>query len=184
MEKSSVIAYHAGTSVLSSGKWYKIKILHDGIYKLTFEDLRTMGFSDPSAVRVFGNGGTMLPLMNSEPRRDDLVENSIYMFTGDDGVFGPGDYILFYGHGPIQWKLNTQSGIFEHSINSYSDAAYYFLTTEAGEGKKVTAAEAPAESPNATSTTFNDYDFHERNKYNFLKSGRQWFGERIEYVTL
>ncbi len=182
MEKSSVTAYHAGTSVLSSGKWYKIKILHDGIYKLTFEDLRTMGFSDPSAVRVFGNGGTMLPLMNSEPRRDDLVENSIYMFTGDDGVFGPGDYILFYGHGPIQWKLNTQSGIFEHSINSYSDAAYYFLTTEAGEGKKVTAAEAPAESPNATSTTFNDYDFHERNKYNFLKSGRQWFGERIEYV--
>ena len=125
--------------------------------------------------------GTMLPMMNSELRYDDLVENSIYMYNGDDGIFGPGDYILFYGHGPVKWKLNTLSGMFEHSLNLYSDAAYYFITTDAGEGKKVTTAEAVNGLPNATSTTFNDYDFHEKNKYNFLKSGRQWFGERIEY---
>ncbi len=66
VEESSEITHRAGISVLSSGKWYKIKILHDGIYKLTYEDIKTMGFSDPSAVRVFGNGGTMLPMMNSE----------------------------------------------------------------------------------------------------------------------
>ncbi len=63
--------------------------------------------------------------------------------------FGPGDYILFYGHGPVTWKFNTLSGIFEHSMNFYSDAAYYFITTDAGEGKKVTTAEAVTGEPNA-----------------------------------
>ena len=48
---------------------------------LTYEDIKTMGFSDPAAVRIFGNGGTMLPMMNSEPRYDDLVENSIYYIS-------------------------------------------------------------------------------------------------------
>ena len=115
VSESTVITHRAGISVLSSGKWYKVKILHDGIYKLTYEDLKSMGLSDPSAVRVFGNGGTMLPMMNSEPRYDDLIENSIYLYNGDDGVFGAGDYILFYGHGPVTWKLNTLSGMFEHS---------------------------------------------------------------------
>jgi len=181
VQESSVITPRAGISVLSSGKWYKVKILKDGIYKLTFEDIKNMGFADPSAVRVFGNGGTMLPMMNSARRYDDLVENSVYMFTGDDGAFGPGDYILFYGHGPVKWKLNTQTGFFEHSMNFYSDAAYYFITTDAGVGKRITTAEAIAGLPNKTTTTFNDYDFHEKNKYNFLKSGRQWFGERVEY---
>jgi hypothetical protein len=181
VQKSSEITHRAGVSVLASGKWYKVKILHDGIYKLTYEDLKSMGFADPSAVRVFGNGGTMLPMMNSEQRFDDLIENSVYLYNGADGVFGPGDYVLFYGHGPVKWKLNTLSGIFEHSINLYSDAAYYFITTDAGEGKKITTADAITGQPNATSTTFNDYDFHEKNRYNFLKSGRQWFGERIEY---
>jgi hypothetical protein len=181
VQESPEINHHAGISVLSSGKWFKIKILKDGIYKLTYEDLKSMGFTDPSAVRIFGNGGTMLPMMNSEPRYDDLAENSIYLYNGSDGTFGAGDYILFYGHGPVKWKLNTLSGMFEHSMNLYSDAAYYFITADAGEGKKVTTAEDIQGVPNATTTTFNDYDFHEKNKYNFLKSGRQWFGERIEY---
>lgn len=180
-DEKSFPTHRAGISVLSSGKWYKIKILHDGVYKLTFEDLKNMGFTNPSAVRVFGNGGTMLPMMNSERRPDDLVENPVYMSAGGDGEFGPGDYILFYGHGPVKWKLNTLSGMFEHSMNLYSDASYYFITTDAGVGKKVTAAEAVTGVQNTTSTTFNDYDFHEKNRYNFLKSGRQWFGERIEY---
>jgi hypothetical protein len=183
VQESSVITHRAGISVLSSGKWYKIKILRDGIYKLTYEDLKSMGFADPSGVRVFGNGGTMLPMMNSERRYDDLVENSIYLYNGSDGVFGPGDHILFYGRGPAKWKFNTLSGMFEHSLNLYSDAAFYFITADAGEGKKVTTSEAIEGLPNATSTTFNDYDFHEKNRYNFLKSGRQWFGERIEYAA-
>ena len=48
--------------------------------------------------------------MNAEPRYDDLIENSIYMNKGTDGIFNQGDYILFYGKGPVTWTYNTISG--------------------------------------------------------------------------
>ncbi len=181
LQEYSLISQKTWTSVLSSGEWYKIKINHSGIYKLTFEDIIGMGFSDPSQVHVFGNGGAMLSLMNSDPRPDDLLENSIYMSKGQDGIFNEGDYILFCGKGPVTWTYNPNSDLFEHKINQYSDASYYFVTTNSEEPNKIEQAPEVLETPNKISNSFNDYDFHEKNKYNFLKSGRQWFGERIEY---
>jgi hypothetical protein len=180
-QESSVKSQNAWTSVLSSGDWYKIKIKQSGIYKLTYEDIKSMGFSDPSQVHIFGNGGAMLSLMNSDPRPDDLLENSIYMSKGQDGIFNAGDYILFYGKSPVTWTYNPNSDLFEHKINQYSDASYYFITANSEEVKKIDQAPEVLETPNKISNSFNDFDFHEKNKYNFLKSGRQWFGERMEY---
>jgi hypothetical protein len=119
--------------------------------------------------------------MNSSPRPDDLLENTLYMFTGEDGLFNQGDYVLFYGKGPVAWSFNEASGMFEHQINLFNNASYYFITTDAGIGKKVTSAPEVTGTHNASTNTFDDYDFHEKTKYNFLKSGRQWFGERIDY---
>ncbi len=87
--------------------------------------------------RVFGNGGDMLHLMNAAPRYDDLIENTLYINKGTDGIFNQGDYILFYGKGPVTWSYNPVSGLFEHQMNLYSNASYYFVTTEAGEGLKI-----------------------------------------------
>jgi hypothetical protein len=103
------------------------------------------------------------------------------MFKGADGQFNPGDYVLFYGKGPVAWSYNAGSDFFEHKLNLYSNASYYFITAGSGEGKKVEQAAEVTGIPDETTSTFDDYDFHERNKYNFLKSGRQWFGERIDY---
>ncbi len=171
----------SGTSVLATGKWFKIKIYQDGIYRLNYEDITGMGFANPADVRVFGNGGDMLPLMNADFRYDDLLENPIYMNKGSDGIFNQGDYLLFYGKGPVTWSLNQESGIFEHQLNSYSTAAYYFVTTGIGEGLTITDAPPVSGTPDFEVTDFDDYSYHELNKYNFLKSGRQWFGERIDY---
>jgi len=98
-----------------------------------------MGFTNPAEVRIFGNGGEMLPLMNSSPRYDDLLENPIYMNKVPTD-FNQGDYILFYGKGPVTWSYNPLSGLFEHQLNLYSTAAYYFVTTGTGEGLAINAA--------------------------------------------
>ena len=37
---------YASESVLNSGKWVKIQVAEDGIYKLTAADLKKMGFSN------------------------------------------------------------------------------------------------------------------------------------------
>ncbi|MFO7369993.1 MAG: type IX secretion system sortase PorU [Bacteroidales bacterium] len=169
----------AQASVLASGKWYKIKVYKDGVYRLTFEDISNMGFSDPSAIRVFGNGGKMIPLLNSDPRYDDLIENSIYINKGSDGIFNAGDFILFYAKGPVTWSYNSQTTMYDQQVNLYSNASYYFLTTEAGSGKKISTRPTVQGNPQFFITSFNDYACYEKNNFNLLKSGRQWFGKKI-----
>ena len=47
-------------SVLSTGKWVKIRVADNGLCRLSFSQLRQMGFSSPSNVKVFGYGGAIL----------------------------------------------------------------------------------------------------------------------------
>ena len=78
MKKLSVSKSDYSThSVLSTGRWYKIKVNEDGIYKLTYTQLKQMGFSNPGNVCVYGNGGGMLPLNVFKPRPDDLHEKML-----------------------------------------------------------------------------------------------------------
>jgi hypothetical protein len=169
----------ASSSVLSTGNWYKIKVRHAGIYRLTYEDLVSIGITDPSQVKIFGNGSAMVPMMNNLPRYDDLIENAIFMNSGNDGVFNQGDYILFYGQGNVAWKYNPASSMFEHQLHLYSEASYYFVTSGDG-GLRIASRDVLAGTPSGDVTTFNDYNFREKEWYNFIKSGRQWFGDKID----
>ena len=45
------------SSVLSAGKWVKIRVANEGIYELTREKLAELGFTDMSKVRLYGYGG-------------------------------------------------------------------------------------------------------------------------------
>ena len=105
--KSSLLEkkHYANHSVLSSGNWFRIKVNTDGIYQLSYEKMRSMGIVNPENVRLYGNGGGMLSLMNKDPRPDDLLENAIYR----DNESG---YILFYGESPHVWKYDGQKGFF------------------------------------------------------------------------
>jgi hypothetical protein len=170
---------NTGSSVLATGKWYKIKIYKDGIYKLTYDDLEKIGLSNPQNIRVYGNGGKMLPLMNGDPRPDDLQENAVYMDKGTDDIFNKGDFILFYAKGIVTWNYDTITGFFSHKLNDYSDAAYYFLTTDFGPGKKIQTVPQATGAVSHTVTTFNHFDYYERNLINLIGSGRQWFSEEI-----
>ena len=105
---------YAESSVLSTGDWYKIQVEQSGIYKLTYEQLKEMGIKNPVNVSVFGYGGAQLPESFSKPYIDDLPQLSIYIEKGSDGIFGAGDYILFYAQGPINWTYNANKKIFEH----------------------------------------------------------------------
>jgi hypothetical protein len=71
------------TSVLSSGNIYKFGVGQNGIYKLDYAFLKNqLGINDldnidPRSIRLYGNGGNMLPEKNSDARPDDLTENAI-----------------------------------------------------------------------------------------------------------
>ncbi|MFO7924831.1 MAG: type IX secretion system sortase PorU [Bacteroidales bacterium] len=175
-------SYTSG-SVLSSGKWVMIKTFEDGVYRLSYNDLAEMGIDNPANLRIFGNGNRMLPKMNDLPRPDDLIENRIFMHKGDDGIFNQGDYILFYGQGPVHWEYNEAGGMFEHEKHLYSDGSYYFLTSSAAGKNRITKKQVPEDPPGMYIEEFDDYAYHEEDIVNLLKSGRDWFGEHFKMIN-
>ncbi len=49
--------YYSTETPLSSGRWVKIAVDTCGVYEIDSDELRQMGFADPSKVRVYGYGG-------------------------------------------------------------------------------------------------------------------------------
>ncbi len=189
---SSSVQTYTSSSVLSSGTWYKLGIAKGGIHKLSYGFLQGLGIDmsglNPKNIRIYGNGGGNLPYLNNAKRYDDLVENSIFVQGENDGVFNTSDYVLFYGDDPIQWTYDSLPGDvggyrFHHHPNLYSDSTYYFLTADLGAGKRVQTQASSTQTVTDTAKAFDDYDYHEKDAVNLIKSGREWFGEYFEVTT-
>ena len=160
---------YATSSALASGKWVKIQIEDRGIYKLTYADLRGMGFSDPAKVSVHGYGGCMLDEDFSNPYIDDIP--AVPVWRGDD-------YLLFYGCGVINWTYDKSTESFVHTNNPYSNYGYYFLTDATGTKEMESVASAAGASLKVT--TFDDYRLHEKDLVSVNNSGRELFGEAMD----
>src|SRR5690606_4011616 len=84
------------TSKLASGTWFKFGVTKDGVYKIDKSFLAKLGVDqseiNPLNVRIFGNGGKMLPIVNNSPRIDDLEEIAIELVGLNDNSFDNNDY--------------------------------------------------------------------------------------------
>ena len=163
-------------SVMASGEWYKIAVEQDGIYRITYSELVSLGITDPANVRIYGSGGAMLPEMADQNSGNDLQEIPVWVQTKNDGVFQNGDYILFYGQGPAVWRYNHEKQEFEHSLHLWDNLSYYFITSKAG-GKRITTDTPPQASVTNNVTAFDEHFFYEKELINLLRSGRYWYGE-------
>lgn len=164
---------YAGHSVLTSGNWVRIGVATDGIYRLTYNELKSMGIENPAEVRVFGYGGGMVPLANSSAHFDDLPEIKIRR---------EGEAILFFAQGPVKWNYDTTAGFFTHQLHAYSDYSYYYLSSDKNTGTNNSILSVDSESSPSTLSvsTFTDYAYHERELINFIESGRNWYGEDFD----
>jgi len=163
-------------SVLSSGEWFRFYVEKSGVYKISRSFLESLGMNasgyDPRTIKIFGNGGRMLPLLNSTFYPSDLTENAITLIGENDGSFDRDDYILFYAEGVDNWNPESQT----HS-NLYADRSYYYVTGQGNTGKRISQMPAIAGNPTLNITTFDDYQYHEVDKTNIARLGRRWFGE-------
>lgn len=168
-------------SALAAGDWYKISVKEAGIYKIDLPFLNLLGINNPNissnAIRLYGNGGGMLPEANSEIRVDDLEENPIRVFDGGDGILNGSDYFIFYAAGPLHWVKDSINRRFAHKKNIYSDKSFYYLTT-GGTGKRIQTTIQPSVFTTSV-TSFDERYFHELDTVNFLASGKEWYGEEF-----
>ena len=158
---------YATTSALSEGKWIKISVKETGFYKLTYSELKKMGFSNPEKVSIHGYGGWPM---------DEDFSKAVY---NDDvppvAVWRGNDYILFYGKGPVKWTSTNRT--FEHENNSYSTLGYYFVTdaTETNEVKKVPSEGNAIEQIDK----YDDYMLHEKDEVSITTDGRPYSGRDL-----
>lgn len=155
---------YTDNSVLSKGNWVKIQIEQDGIYKLTYSELKKMGFDDPSKVAVYGYGGWPLEEDFTKPYVDDLP--AVPVLRKDD-------YILFYGRGTTKWEAQIRNENFTHTNNPYSVYGYYFLTD--GVEVKVPEQIKYDKTTSERIETFDDYLLHEKELVSINLSGRRLF---------
>lgn len=171
-------------SVMATGKWVKISVDKAGVYQLTNSTLRSMGFSNPDNVRLYGLNREMLPESGLEYLDGDLTELPLYRTT---------DKVLFYGRGLTKWVLNSaddSKAQFSHANNPYSLHTYYLLAETADvtprEFEKfayTTADDAPL------LTTFPEHALLEKDEFSYMNSGRTFFyahdfanGNRQDYA--
>ena len=178
---------YTNRSAMASGSWYKIGLPETGIYKLTSSDLTDLGIDvskiDPRQIRIYHNGGGVLPEMNAVSRPDDLVEVPIYVAGESDGRFDNSDYILFYGRGPVCWKLESDRIAYTHEQNPYDDYAYAFVVLGLGQGKRIAEASQPSGNANEIINQFLDYQVYENDQFNVFRVGRTYYGDKMEYTS-
>ena len=160
-------------SVLKDGTIYKIGVVEDGVYRITYDELTAAGVDVNSLNRdkisLFGNVRGMLPEANDEAAYDDLTEMDI--MVDDNGI-------LFYGEGSCEW---TASGnYFKYGTNYYSDTTFYFLKIDnQNNGKRMETQPQDLGDPQSVINTFVDRQYHEIDLHNHYHRGRKWFGETV-----
>ena len=171
------VVQSVSNSVLATGNWHRFYVEKSGVYRISKSFLQSLGFNvnvDPRNIKIYGNGGRMLPLNNSLPYPDDLEENAIQFVGQDDGVFDNSDYILFYAEGVDTWNNESLT-----SVNLFADRTYYYVTSLGSAGKRIQPAPQPTNSPNLTFNQFDDVIYYEKDLVNGGKVGRRWFGEQF-----
>ncbi|MFT7035093.1 MAG: hypothetical protein ACJA2S_003615 [Cyclobacteriaceae bacterium] len=101
-------------------EYFKISIVEDGIYRLTYDDLNNAGFPVnsviPNRIQLFYKG----------------VELAIKVKAQQDGKFDPADYLEFYAvknDGTSDTELYINPDNQPHTYyNLFSDVSSYFLT--------------------------------------------------------
>ncbi len=172
------------------GFLYKFHIESEGVYRLTYEDIRGKGVNIPDAgipssqLKLFGTGGFALPDDPSAPAQVGLKECALFVDDGGDGTFGSGDWLAFYGKQAGGWHLDTaltwQRLTWQRRMNPYDTKnTYWFNIDPAGNGKRMAAIDIE-QAPDTTVSSAPSRVYHESDVFiygrsNFVGSGRIWY---------
>lgn len=168
----------ADTSALASGTWVKVALdgdAQDGIYQISYRQLRQWGFERPENVGVYGYGGHPLSEAMADGHIDDVPEVAVLNDT-------EGERILFYGRGLVEWRyLNATYG-FVHRRNAYSTQACYFLHEKDEPSRPMQTLAQGEATGEEVLVQFDEHQLHESEQVNIGMTGREFYGESFLYT--
>lgn len=167
----------AQNSPLAKGKWAKLAVNKQGIFKLTGAQMRSLGFSFPitsSQIQLFSFNAAMLTESVPANPSNGLTENAIKINDGGDGQFDDADYFLFYTSGPVQWKQSGSENAGKHFSRTVNDSVFYYLTIGLN-GKRIGVQNTVA-TVFENRNIFTQHLLFEKDTISFLNSGKTFWG--------
>ena len=167
-------------SKLATGKWVKIGITQNGIYKIdaTWLDKNKIDRAtlNPKQVSLYSTNAGTLPqdLKNSRPQ--DLEEIPIYFEGEQDNKWDASDSFIFWGNSPHKIRFDFQQKIWVQELHAYSDSSFYFMRLDDPAAKRIVEEKATAGDSKTMEYAWSIFHY-EPETYNLIQSGRQWLGD-------
>ncbi|MDE6235133.1 MAG: hypothetical protein K2M56_05220 [Muribaculaceae bacterium] len=175
-------ANFAKSSRLATGNWVKIAIDKTGVYEISYEALRNMGFENPEKVGLYGRGGQLID-------RNFQGATQIPIYIDDIApvpIMQDADKIYFFGQGTeeLRYQINSVAydggaAVQRTSKNIYSNDAFYFLSDSQPPLIMETLSSSDvAVQPEMTSGV--GFVYHEEDIYhNLFNTGQLFYGEKM-----
>ncbi len=171
------VSSYVTQSKLKSGKWVKISIPESGVYEITYDELRDMGFNNPESVRLYGRGGYRISEVMNGRAADDLLPVSVMRY---------GNKMCFYGNGPIRYILSnyTTKPHFTREFNPYSQEGCYFLTEESTPEQQVPYKTQVVVTDYVNTPSSLNFFYYEKELWSVSNSGKEMLGEDFTETPL
>lgn len=165
-------------SVLAQGQWWKMDVAADGIHRLTTAQLPDLAGQPCSTLAVYGTHGGMLELQNSRTAIGDLQQVATQVIDRNgNGIFDPGDELLFYAEGPSPWRHDNDLLLWTFRRHGYATSHAYYLTASCPTPLRI--ATAASAEPRATISDYTAVVLHENDLVSPFQTGQIWLGERF-----
>lgn len=166
------------SSILSSGRWWRISVGEEGVYSITTREVAALQGVDIDHLAVYGRGRAMLQPENYLTPVDDMQQIPIDIVDRNGNHrFDSDDELLFYGEGAGGWSYDNSLKRWVFERHAYSDENHYFLTADATEAVRVARAESV--DADTVMNTHTVVAHHDNDLTNIYRSGQVWVGEKF-----
>ncbi|MEO0289930.1 MAG: C25 family cysteine peptidase [candidate division WOR-3 bacterium] len=165
--------------------WLKIIINQNGIYYLTYEDIKNnLNISpenlDIKKIAIF----TRLKALSDSPDSAEITPQKVpflFIDRGEENIFDEKDTLFFFAFTGTGYRVNN--GKIEYYFNPYQDASIYFISFEGDSGKFMESIDG---SPlyNLKIEKGISVTRHENNFINLARAGLRWVGETLKNDSL
>ena len=162
-------------SVLAQGHWEKIAVQEEGMYRITYGELRQQGFADPLQVSLWGRDGKQLSYYNDPSEPDDLQQIPLQWYHAVAGQARDDDYAVAYLAGYRWWAWSGGEKMYlYHQHETYTQAFYFLTDSRPPQAPEPVSATPP---PQYTQSTFWGVSGYQGQREPPVGTGRKTFGE-------
>lgn len=155
--------FATASTPLASGRWAKVSVDTTGIYEISYEKLRSIGFRDPSRVAVYGSGGIVASDHSFEGAFGEGLAPAPAMHTADGRL-------LFFAEASVRATMTSEKRL-SLTRNHYDSKAFYFLSDRDGAPATLPSSGDAALPADDATATHSHIQYFDRQSYSPGKGG-------------